>query len=115
MLSLRVDVERAGMVDVVRVAVMLTLEVVVVDEDEAGPRDRRQEEQREVLVLVLAEVATEMAGTHVVARGRTRTRRDRRIMTGNEDATRNWPRREEDQVVDNKQKNESFLYTNIYI
>jgi hypothetical protein len=69
-LSLHAVVGRAGVVDAVRIAAV----VVVVDE---GQRQGREQ-------------AAGTAGTHRVKRGRTRTRRDRGIMTENEDTIERW-------------------------
>jgi len=96
MLSLDVDVERAGVEGVVRVAVSIIAgagaAAVVVAVDEGGQRGPKQE--------AVVDAAT--GGTHRVGRGRTKTRRDRRITIGNEDTTKRWPR-QADQAVDSDQ------------
>jgi hypothetical protein len=86
MLSLDVDVERAGVEGVVKAA------VVAVAVDEGGQRGPKQE--------AVVDAAT--GGTHRVGRGRTKTRRDRRITIGNGDTTKRWPR-QVDQAVDSNQ------------
>jgi hypothetical protein len=68
-LSLHAVVGRAGVVDAVRIAAVV---VVVVDEGQQEGRGQ----------------AT--AATHRVKPGRTRTRRDREIMTENEDTIKRW-------------------------
>jgi len=94
MLSLDVDVERAGVEGVVRVAVSIIAGAgaVAVAVDEGGQRGPKQE--------AVVDAAT--GGTHRVGRGRTKTRRDRRITIGNEDTTKRWPR-QVDQAVDSDQ------------
>jgi hypothetical protein len=69
-LSLHAVVVMAGVVDAVRIAAV----VVVVDEGQQQGRGQ-------------ATVAT-----HRVKRGKTRTRRDRAIMTENEDTIERWAR-----------------------
>ena len=80
------------MADVVRLAVtdMVAAAAAVVGAD-------KEEEQAEGKQGTATGAAT--AGTHEVVRGRTKTRRDRRITIGNEDTTKRWPKWE-GQVVD---------------
>jgi len=96
MLSLHADVERAGVEGVVRVAATIIAGegavVVAVVVDEGGQQGPKQE--------AVVDAAT--GGTHRVGRGRTKTRRDRRITIGNEDTTKRWPR-QVDQAVDSNQ------------
>ena len=63
---------------------------------EAAVVDAADKEERSERKLV---TATAAGRTHEVVRGRTNTRRDRRITIGNEDMTKRWPRREA-QVVE---------------
>ena len=80
---------------VVRFAVIMDTVVVVAEAAVVDVADREERLERK---LVTAAAAT--AGrTHEVVRGRTNTRRDRRITIGNEDTTKRWPRREA-QVVE---------------
>lgn len=73
--ALHAVVGRAGVADAVRIAAV----VVVVDEGQQQGRGQA------AAVRVGA-----MAVTHRVKRGRTRTRRDRGIMTENEDTIERW-------------------------
>ena len=82
---------------VVRLAVIMDTVVVAA---EAAVVDAADKEERSERKLVTAMAAATAAGrTHEVVRGRTNTRRDRRITIGNEDMTKRWPRREA-QVVE---------------
>jgi len=91
-LSPHADVGRAGVADVVRLAVtdMVAAAAAVVGADKEV---ERAEGKRETAT------GAATAGTHEVVRGRTKTRRDRRITIGNEDTTKRWPKWE-GQVVD---------------
>ena len=90
-LSPRADVGRAGVADVVRLAVMdmVAAAAAVVGAD----KEEQAEGKRETAM------GAATAGTHEVVPGRTKTRRDRGITIGNEDTTKRWPKRE-GQVVD---------------
>ena len=71
---------------VVRLAVIMDTLVVAAEAAVVDVVDREKRSERKLV--------TATAGrTHEVVRGRTSTRRDRRITIGNEGTTKRWPRR----------------------
>ena len=84
---------------VVRLAVIMDTLVAAAEAAVVDAADKEGRSERK-LVTAMAAVAT--AGrTHEVVRGRTNTKRDRRITIGNEDTTKRWPGREAQVVEEN--------------